>query len=114
MKIEMREVKVMQEMYIADDGKEFDDYDECMDYESGLRMSQIKMYDFNRNTTMFVSMCEYVNLVTESDVDAFIYKCRLSGINTVGLDKPALYMWEGICGTWINLDQVMVDIRGGK
>lgn len=36
MKIEPREMTVTKELYIADDGTEFEDYDDCGEYEMGL------------------------------------------------------------------------------
>lgn len=114
MKIEVREVKVMQEIYIADDGKEFDDYDDCMDHERELEKSKIAMYDRDRNRITDFDACIYVNLITGSDVDTFIWLCASEACTAHGINKPGIYMWDNYYEVWVNLDQVMIDIRGGK
>ena len=57
MKTITRKVLREEEFYIAEDGKEFDDKGECLDYENELNIKSIEAYDENFNRTDFEGAC---------------------------------------------------------
>ena len=99
--------------YIANDGTEFDNEETCRAYEFEKQLSCITMYDCERNPIRDVYHCRFVKLINETCVSTFEEVLKIRGLITYGLDKPGVYMWT--CdGEWINLDEVIIDIRGGK
>lgn len=118
MKTEYREVTVKQEVYIAEDGREFRDIEECKEHELHLLENSINMYDAEYKKTDFDS-CIYAHLITEDDVERFKKLCthQYYRMSTSGIDKPGIYMLDNCSITnnsWVNLDEVIFNIRGGE
>ena len=112
MRTEFREVTVKQPVYIADDGTEFEDEEDCQEYEFNSLEKSLMLYDENCEKTDKVDECYFVNLVTDVDVQHFIEVITNYGTVVKGIDGPGLYMY-GPIDSWINLDDVVVRIRGG-
>lgn len=116
MKTETRKVTIEQTVYIADDGREFMNEDECTDYEFGLLEKTFNCYDGKYNNAS-PEDCVYIDLPTVEDIERFKRYCDVSDIIDDGIDKPGLYMFDDknyINEYWLNLDEVMVRIRGKK
>lgn len=99
--------------YISNDGTEFDNEEACSSYELEKQLSFITMYDRERNPIHNVYHCRFVKLINETCVSTFEEVLKIRDLNTYGLDKPGVYMWASD-GEWVNLDEVMIAIRGGK
>lgn len=115
MKTEIKEVTVEQKIYIAEDGTEFTDEDACGDYELGLLEKTLKCYDEDYNKCDIRS-ATYVNLITCADVENFRKVSDCLGLDTDGIDKPGLYRYTYVnyyCEQWLNLDDIIFNIRGG-
>lgn len=117
MKTEYKEVTVKQKVYIAEDGKEFTDADDCEEYELHLLEDSVNMYDAKYEKTDFES-CIYAHLITEEDVEHFKELCnhRYYRMSDSGIDKPGIYILDNCSITdksWVNLDEVIFHIRGG-
>lgn len=112
MRTELREVTVKQEVYIADDGTEFMDEEECVDYEFNLLEKTLDIYNSNYEKVTDVESCHIANLHTSADVKNFIKACEVYGIIDDGIDGPGLYMY-GYSDVWVNLDDIVAHFRGG-
>lgn len=114
MRTELREVTIEQTVYIADDGKEFTDEEDCADYEFNLLEKTLDIYNSRYEKADDVESCHIANLRTSADVKNFIKACDLYGITDDGIDGPGLYMYGDYGDIWVNLDDVILNIRGGK
>ena len=113
MKTEFREVVVKQPVYIADDGREFDDEDECADYEFSLLEASLTYYDKKLEVTDDVEGCYFINLSTAADVKRFKKICDTCDLITDGIDKPGIYMYiDCRDDCWINMEEVVIKIKG--
>lgn len=113
MKTEFREVVVKQPVYIADDGREFDDEDECADYEFNLLEASLTYYNNEVEVTDDVEGCYFINLSTATDVKRFKKICDTCGCTTDGIDKPGVYMYiDGRDGRWTNMEEAIIKIKG--
>lgn len=110
MRTETREVLVEQEVYIAEDGKEFDNEDDCHSHEMTIMERELKLYNtkFQRSN---LDRCWYAVLENEDDVKRFIELCNYDGITLQGITKPGVYMYNDrqwvpiseLCDTLTNL-----------
>lgn len=109
--IERRKMTVEKEIYIAPDGKEFDDEVECEEYELRLTEKSIRMYDYQLHKTDELDSCMYVKLSSLAEVNAFLKCCAYYGISSKGIENPGLYMYvEGTYGasdSWTNLSEIL-------
>lgn len=115
MKVKTKKIIIEQEVYIADDGKEFDDEDDCRGYEMSLVAARLIMYTHKRVRTNSVTNCWYAKLDTDEDVSSFINLCEFDGVSHKGIDKAGLYMYtEGGYGygneAWTNLSEIINSI----
>lgn len=116
MREETRQVIVEQTVYIADDGKEFDDEDDCKAYEAIGSAERLKMYNYSGIKTNSVENCWYVKLDTFTDTLTFIELCKYDGISHKGIEGPGIYMYtEGNYGkgndAWTNLSPIIKHIE---
>lgn len=105
-----KEVKVTREIYVACDGTEFTDADDCEAHEIGLMERQFEMYDCDFDKVEAVGECCYVRLRTSDDVEQFIACCDYYGITIEGLCLPGIYAYDEVRsrhGGWTCLDKVM-------
>lgn len=115
MKTEYREVTINRPVYIAEDGTEFSDREDCIDHEYKLLEQSLNCYNCDYEKTG-VETCEYVDLATDEDVKKFIQVCEYIGVSSDGVNKPGLYMFVDNYykkDPWVNLDDVISHIRGG-
>lgn len=116
MRIVEKEVTVLRPVYIACDGKEFMDEDECEAYEIELVEKTLKLYN-NKYEPTDIDGSMFVNLITDEDVENFKKVCEWHGVCSDGVDKPALYIYDDSYrysnGFWINIDDACFHIRGG-
>lgn len=93
----------MKTIYIADDGKQFDDECECKEYEYSLAMEKakdiIRGLDEDGDPIKFSDLhfCDRVYtvyLATNDAVEFFIDRCYKEQISTDGLENPGVYIWD--------------------
>ena len=113
MKTEIREVTVKKEVYIADDGTVFEDEEECAEYELELFEKDLRLYNFRFKKVDHADECTYANLITANDVINFKKACKWYGLVNVGLNEPGIYTFSCFRDYWINMDDVIIRIRGG-
>ena len=119
MKTSTKTITIEKEIYIAEDGTEFDDQDDCEAYEYRLVGKRLKMYKYSFSPCQSIEDCCYVKLDTETDVQAFIDLCKYDGISHKGVTTPGLYMYsEGRYGfandAWVNLSEILKHLESGK
>ena len=119
MKIETRKITVEQEVYIAEDGKEFDNEDECRSYEHQLIGRRLAMYSYQCAEIDSVTCCRYVKLDTPDQVAEFMVLCIDGRVSIRGIEEPGVYIYtEGTYGdsktAWINMSKVIDIMNGGK
>lgn len=107
MKTEIRKVTVEQEVYIADDGTEFEDEDDCRSYEFELIEQSLEMYDHTFEKCYNFDECFYARLNTPEDVRKFIELCGWNDITKKGVRKPGVYMYGDRDDTWINISEII-------
>lgn len=117
MKTETREVKQLVEVYISDDGIEFDNEEECRGYEMECLEKTLSFYD-QEFDPCGLDACVYAVLKTQEDVDALIRLCAYEGIHVPGLrrDKPGIYMYTYRFGKdeWVNISEIVDRLRGER
>lgn len=115
MKIKKKKVEVTQIVYIADDGTEFENKDDCEEYETRKLGEGLNCYNSDFNKVGFEE-CIYINLITEEDVETAKRLCDYYSVTDNGLDKPGVYRYiDEYCDSeqWLSLDDVIFYIRGG-
>lgn len=114
MRTETKSITVERPVYIAEDGREFADRDDCVAYEMDLLVKDIRFYDTDFNKSNADS-CLYIDLVTWTDVGNCQKVFDYLGISTKGIGEPGLYMYtdEYPVRDWVNLDDIIFKIRGG-
>ena len=108
-------------MYVADDGKMFDDEDECRDYEYEVTTKAIeerialfsesrKPLPLNRQA---VDDAFYARIDTEEAFDWFYDQLETAGYTPNGLiwyGKPDIYIWDKdnkIDNTWVSWNKIV-------
>ena len=115
MKIETKSITIERPVFIADDGREFVDREDCEAHEMELLEKDIRFYDADFNESS-VDSCLYVNLVTWEAVGNCQKIFDYYGISTKGIGEPGLYMYTDtypVRDYWVNLDVIISKIRGG-
>ena len=112
MRTELRKVTVEQEVYIANDGKEFDDEDDCQAYEATCLSQTLKMRNYVGVKTNNLDNCQAVKLDRVSDIMSFVALCKYEGISCTGIVEPGVYMYtEGRYGSaneaWTNISKII-------
>lgn len=110
MRTETRKVLVEQEVYIAEDGKEFTEEDECIAHEYHILESKLKLYSSKFQRTN-VDHCWYAVLENDIDVNSFKKVCNYQGITFVGITKPGIYMYND--RQWVPISE-LCDILTSK
>lgn len=114
----------MKVIYIADDGKQFNDENECMEYEFQ------KLYEkgesiisgfgpddnwISFSEAHFCREATIISLKTEEAVKLFIRRCTEENLSNEGIDKPGIYIWGdskyAYCENyqWTNATEVLED-----
>lgn len=107
MRTEIRKVTVEHKVYIAEDGKVFDNEDSCELYEMQLLEKRFKMYDIDVSEVSDIESCFYVKLDTQEDVDAFKTCGDYNDMIIAGLQGPGVYFYNENDYEWINLTKIM-------
>ena len=108
-------------MFRADDGKMFDDEDECREYEYELAKDavkgQIALFGVKRNllslNRQVIDDTYYARIDTKEAFDWFYDQCENAGCMTDGLEwygKPDIYLWdaeEKIGSTWLSWNKIV-------
>lgn len=115
MKIDFKEIKVTREIYIAEDGTEFNDKDECLEYEMRLCEKTINFYDGSFNKSDFAS-CVYADLPNSDAIQALINICDYERMPISGLENPGVYLYDEEAhwhkgNVWVNLTEGMAKIK---
>lgn len=116
MKTETRKVTVEQKIYIAEDGKEFDDDGDCACYEARLAGKRLKMYTHKYTKTDTVEDCYLVKLDNWVDAEDFIKLCSLDGFSFKGIAGPGVYLYvEGTYSggkeAWTNISEIISKVE---
>ena len=93
MKTIKRKVLREEEIYIARDGKEFDDEGECLDYENELNIKSIEAYDEEFNKTDFEGAA-YVVIRSDEEIEFIAEVCEYNGWTSEGLDEVGLFHYN--------------------
>ena len=112
MRTETRQIMIEEEVYIADDGKEFDDEDDCIAYEITRSCEKIKMRDYRWAQTDDVENCQTVKLDNLDEIKSFIELCKYSGVSHKGIEAPGVYLYTegrwGACNeAWTNISEMI-------
>ena len=108
-------------MFQADDGKMFDDEEECREYEHEVATKavggQIALFDAHRKPLPLVRQSVedvfYARIDTEEAFDWFYDQCENRGCMTEGLywyDKPDIYIWDAnakIGDVWLSWNKIV-------
>ena len=119
MKKEIRKVTVEKEIYIAYDGTEFDDPDDCEVHEILEKASAINMIDYRGFKTTSIDDCWAVNLRSFVETENFIALCKYCDVSSKGVEGPGMYIYtEGTYGArndaWTNISTIMEALNGGS
>ena len=114
MKTEIRKITIDREVYIAEDGREFENEGSCELYEMQLLEKRFKMYDIHVLETNDIESCFYVKLDTQEDVDAFITCDAYNDMTTDGLEGPGVYFYNEHDYKWTNMTEIMSKLEGSN
>lgn len=111
MKIEHREKTITVDVYIASDGEEFDNEDDCEAHEHDLIAGTLNFYDADFCEAN-IDDCLYALTKTKDDVDTLLSLCRYEGITVKGLTtgEPGIYMYLERTDSWLNISRVVAKI----
>lgn len=93
MKTITRKVMLEKEYYIARDGKEFTDEDDCLNYENELNIKSIEAYDEDFNRVDFES-ATYVVIHSDEELDFICEVCDYNCWTVEGLNGYGLYRYN--------------------
>lgn len=85
--------------YVADDGKEFDYEEECIEYERNQRIIGTKIIFLDRNDKQIPVSQENVSLAfglilpTDKDVEVCMDLFSYDGTLADGISGPGVYLW---------------------
>lgn len=118
MKVETRKITVEEEVYIAEDGTEFDDREECETHELLAKGEKLSMVDYRGFETPNIDECWAVNLRNFVETVIFLDLCKYSDISSKGVDGPGVYIYtEGTYGSgndaWTNISTIIEALNGG-
>lgn len=118
MKTKTKLVTVEQTIYVAKDGKEFADEDDCLKYENSCIGENLQMYSYTLLKTYNVGCCRYAKIDTPEQVTDFITLCRYHGVSIRGIEAPGIYIYvEGTYGdretAWINVSRAIEIMEAG-
>lgn len=85
-----RKVLREEDIYIARDGKEFDNEGECLDYENELNIKSIEAYDEKFNRIDFEG-ASYVVVHSDEELNFICEVCDYNGWTCEGLNENGLY-----------------------
>ena len=115
MKIEQREVTITKAVFVAEDGKEFYDRDDCLEYEINKKQDCSDIFFDDRFEPCGYDEGMYIKLDNDEKVRIFMEIYEYHGMTTEGVDGPGLYIFvdsyrdEG----WVNISKA-VDILTSK
>ena len=110
MKVTTRKVTVIQPVYIAEDGREFTDEDDCLYHEIGLKKKLFVFYNHALNKCDFDS-CMFVKIPTQKHLDDFRDICKYEGVTVEGLNDLGIYVYlENRRERWFNLSPLVEEM----
>lgn len=107
MKTKTKMIMTEQTVYIAEDGKEFFDEDDCLSHERDLLEEELEFYTWSLSPGK-LSTCRYVKATTPELVDKLMRLVHMERITSVGIREPGIYMYQGTSPRqWINISEVI-------
>lgn len=109
MRTEFRKVTVDQQVYIAEDGKEFTDHTKCRNHEIYLLEQVVELYtdEFERCD---LHTATFLNINNAEDVKNFKLLSNYCGMTDKGIDDtPGVYMWNN---GWIKISYFVERVKG--
>lgn len=86
-----------EDLFIARDGKEFEDEDECLWYENELNIEDIEAYDENFDRVSF-DRASYVVVHSDEELNFITEVCGYNGWSSEGFCGKGLYRYS--CNRW--------------
>ncbi len=113
MKIEQREIKITKAVFVAEDGKEFYDRDDCLEYEINKKQDTSNIFFNDRFERCGYDECMYVKLDNDEQVRLFMEIYEYHGMCTEGIDGPGLYMYTESYrnDSWTNISKAVDILR---
>lgn len=110
MEVKHKEVVITKDIFVACDGTEFENEDDCIDYEFNIRSQKLACYneDFKR---VDLDSCDYVAAVDDELLGLFLEICDHKGYCSKGIDGVGLYKYIAECDYWLNISQIMTDFE---
>ena len=108
----------MDIIYRANDGKEFDSEDECIDYERKIKLHTFKMWDVDANPLSTYdddsySKVFYLHISNEEELDDVIEQFYLWGIESFGIKgkESGFYLYDTNTDQWLDCDKLLKQYR---
>lgn len=106
--------------YIADDGKVFDDEDDCREYEKQTHYGKLKDgvkaldYQFRPVDAFECDVHFYVNILDASFVEDYVKYCdEYFGIS-VNIKSPGVWYYDEINDLFVNIDEEIEALKNKK
>ena len=113
MEVKHKEVVIVKDIFVAYDGTEFEDEDDCIDYECKLAENKISCYDENFEKAKLDS-CYFVDATDEESLTLFKALCNHYGYSENGIEGVGLYRYMDKGDYWLNISQIMSNFEKCK
>jgi hypothetical protein len=111
MRHEVKEVKRLTTIFIADDGTEFFDHDKCKAYEMSLLEKNLILYSKEMTTPVDFYSCWFVYIRNEEDERAFVTLSEYHNQTVRGIIGPGVYAYDSDYDRWICISDIVDKIR---
>lgn len=90
-------------VYVADDGEEFENKEECKEYEESLRQLGCIMLDLELEKTDSFGKAYVIDVRDHDDLKRIKGKTEYYGYDVAGIDSPGkIYVYHDLCDKWFN------------
>lgn len=110
MKHEKREVVAVKDVYIADDGMEFDKYNDCVRYEVESLEKKLSLYD-KRMKPCGMDSSYVVHIRNNDDMRAFVTVAKYYDDHIKGIIGPGVYYYDGWLEEWLCISDIVDELR---
>lgn len=109
MKIKTITKVVETEIYVAEDGTEFDSGEACADYEITKMEESMELYDYDFDKSDFDGFV-YANIRNQTEVEYFHELCRYYGVRFKnGITGPGIWLYAD--NDFINIGEAVDFMR---
>lgn len=101
---------VEKRTYIAYNGKEFNDREECLEYERIKSHDTFKFFNDEYEEIDYIDDAGFLLIHTEDELKSFHLYCEEYNLRDKGVEGVGLYIWNNSAWAWENYDEYVQSI----